>query len=62
MNYNSLFFFFLLIGTAYAADRYKAHQVSREGTLLDDDSQPFTEYSAVEIYRELLEEKQGAVP
>lgn len=58
----TLFFFFLLIGTAYAADRYKAHQVSREGTLLEDDSQPFTEYSAIEIYKELLEEKQGTMP
>jgi len=58
----TLSFFFLLIGSAYAADRYKAHQVAQETTLLDDESTPFSEWSALEIYKELIEEKQGNSP
>jgi len=57
----TLSFFFLLIGSAYAADRYKAHQDAQETTLLEDD-QPFSEWSALEIYKELIEEKQGNGP
>jgi len=57
----TLLFFFLLIGSAYAMDRYKAHQVAQDTTLLEDD-QPFSEWSALEIYKELIEEKQGNTP
>tara|TARA_B110000285_G_scaffold229415_1_gene294095 strand:- start:1758 stop:2525 length:768 start_codon:yes stop_codon:yes gene_type:complete len=58
----TLSFFFLLIGSAYAMDRYKAHQVAQETTLLEEESTPFSEWSALEIYKELIEEKQGNSP
>lgn len=57
----TLVFFFLLIGSAYAMDRYKAHQVAQETTLLAEET-PFSEWSALEIYKELIEEKQGQSP
>ena len=44
-------------------DRYKAHQVAQDNALLgEDDSTPFSEWSALEIYKELIEEKQGNSP
>jgi len=57
----TLVFFFLLIGSAYAMDRYKAHQVAQDTTLLEEET-PFSEWSALEIYKELIEEKQGNSP
>jgi solute carrier family 8 (sodium/calcium exchanger) len=58
----TLSFFFLLIGFAYAADLQTAKQVAIEkaenGEGSDDDA-PIVEFTALEIYRELLNEKKG---
>jgi hypothetical protein len=60
----TLFFFFLLIGTAWAADKYKENQVAQEkaNTGISEDNKPVIEYSAVDIYRELINEKNGMAP
>ena len=57
-------FFFLLIGFSYSADKYKANQVAKEKNLLDgegegDNAISTIEFSALEIFRELVKEKQG---
>jgi len=56
-------FFFILIGTAFGMDKYKAMQVAAEkianGDKKGDDDAPLIAYSAIEIYRELIDEKQG---
>ena len=56
----TLAFFFILIYTAYCMDRWKQNKDEAANSLLAaDDEKPFIEYSALEIYRELIEEKQG---
>jgi solute carrier family 8 (sodium/calcium exchanger) len=53
-------FFFVLIGLSYAADRYKAKKDEAESELVDADGMAhYVEYKPVEIYRELMNEKQG---
>ena len=58
----TLVFFFLLIIFAYFADVYNAKKIS-EAKLLEgrenDDDKPTIEFEAIEIYRELLNEKKG---
>jgi len=53
----TLGFFFVLIFLSWLADKYK----SRKDALLkqDDEDLPFIEYQAVDIYRELINEKKG---
>lgn len=50
--------FFVLIGLAFAADKYKTMQDAKvsEGK---EDEPPAIEYAAVEIFRELINEKNG---
>lgn len=51
-------FFFILIILAFAADKYKASQAAKE----DKDKEPeipIIEYSAMDIYRTLINEKNG---
>jgi len=59
-------FFFVLIGSAFGMDKYKAMQVDKEkklqmkeGEVEEDDNAPVIEYTPVEIYKELISEKQG---
>ena len=57
----TLVFFFVLIGSAYGMDKHKAIQIEKQkkeaGANEEDE---FTiAYSPVEIYRELIDEKQG---
>lgn len=52
----TLAFFFLLIGMAYGADRYNSGGVEPEA---DADHKIVVDYSAVEIYRELINEQRG---
>ena len=48
---------------AFGADKYKSIQTEKEkllsGNQVDDDSQPVIEYSAIEIYRTLIKEKDN---
>lgn len=57
----TLFFFFLLIGMAFAADKY--NRIKQEAEALakgeKEENKPMIEYAAVEIYRELISEKNG---
>lgn len=50
-------FFFILIVIAFGADRYKASQEKGEEGEALDDGKLFIEFSALEIYRELIKEK-----
>lgn len=49
-------FFFLLIIMAFGADKYNS---SKEGGDMGEQEKLLSEYQAVEIYRELIREKQG---
>ena len=58
-------FFFVLLGTAFAADRYNASRTGEgdgEGDPLAEGNDLVIEFSALEIYRELIKEKQGEKP
>ena len=55
-------FFFLLILMAWGADKWKSMQVEKERLLAGlgaDDDKPVIEYQAIDIYRELIAEKNG---
>jgi len=52
--WTTLAYFFILIILAFLADRYKASQVKKE-----EQTQHFTPYSAMEIYRDLINEQKG---
>ena len=52
----TLIYFFILIGLSYGADVYKASQSQKEE---EEANKPVIEYQAVEIYRELIAEKNG---
>ena len=54
----TLGFFFVLIIMAFAADKYNS---SKEGKKTDDDK-IVVDFSAMEIYRELIAEKKGEKP
>lgn len=51
----TLTFFFLLIGMAYAADRYNQSKQNKE----EESNKLVVEFSAIEIYKELINEKKG---
>jgi len=54
-------FFFVLVGLAWACDRFKERQMQKlKGKEVENS--PVIEYSAVEIYRELIDDKQGRNP
>jgi solute carrier family 8 (sodium/calcium exchanger) len=58
----TLIFFFVLIGSAFGMDKYKAMQVEKEkqqNGSADEKAPPVSRYSAKEIYEELISEKQG---
>ena len=50
-------FFFILIAIAFGMDRYKASQSKGEEGEALDDGKLFIEFSALEIYRELIKER-----
>jgi high-affinity Fe2+/Pb2+ permease len=55
-------FFFVFIGAAYAADRYKAKSEEKQKMLDGEDPKDalvHVDFSAIELYRELVKEKQG---
>jgi Ca2+/Na+ antiporter len=55
-------FFFLLILMAWGADKWKSMQAEKERLLAGlgaDDDKPVIEYQAIDIYRELIAEKNG---
>ncbi len=55
-------FFFALIIMAFLADKYKASKEHEQKLLngeKDDDDKPVIEFQALEIYRELINEKKG---
>jgi len=55
-------FFFVLIGSAYGMDKYKAMKVAKEKLLSGDkeeEQKPLINHTAQEIYRELIDEKLG---
>lgn len=54
-------FFFILVGIAFGADKYTAYQEEKEGKKEEDDK-PVIEYSAYEIYKDLLIEQRGNAP
>lgn len=61
----TLSFFFVLVGLAFGFDKYTAMQADKEKSakgLLETDAPPVIEYSAVEVYRELIEDKKGMAP
>jgi len=50
--------FFVLVGLSYMADRFKNKKTEDEKLLTTNkDEVPFIEYTALEIYKELLVEK-----
>jgi len=51
-------FFLILIVLAYAADRYTAAEAGKQ----EEESAPVIEYSAYEIYKDLLLEQRGGAP
>jgi solute carrier family 8 (sodium/calcium exchanger) len=51
-------FFFILIALSFAADRYKASQ-NKSDDLVEADGMAYVQYKPMEIYRELIAEKQG---
>lgn len=53
----TLGFFFILVLMSFGADRYKASQVKEEV----EDDKPVIEFSAMDIYRTLINEKNGQV-
>lgn len=54
-------FFIILIGLAYGADRYTASENAKEDGA-EEDIKPVIEYSAYEIYRDLLMDQKGGAP
>lgn len=55
-------FFVALIVLAYGADRWTAKQEASNEPEKDDDQIPVIEYSAYEIYKDLLVEQKGGAP
>lgn len=55
-------FFFILVGIAFGADKYTAYQEEKEGKNKEEDDKPVIEYSAYEIYKDLLIEQRGNAP
>lgn len=53
----TLSFFALLIGFAFAADKYNGYKNGDEEE--EEETQQLIEYSTMEIYKELINEKQG---
>lgn len=53
----TLVYFFILISMAFAADRYTAKVNAQAGEQEDKDEPPVIEYSAYEIYKDLLVEQ-----
>lgn len=54
-------FFIILIVLAYGADRYTASENAKEDGA-EEDIKPVIEYSAYEIYRDLLMDQKGGAP
>jgi solute carrier family 8 (sodium/calcium exchanger) len=54
-------FFFILIITSYSADKYNQFKEEKEKKKqgVTEEAKPTTEYSPIEIYRELIAEKKG---
>jgi Ca2+/Na+ antiporter len=55
-------FFFVLVGLAWGFDRFKERQMQKLKKGSEETNTPTIEYSAVEIYRELIDDKKGLVP
>jgi len=55
-------FFFVLVGLAWGFDRFKERQMQRQNKGADTANAPTIEYSAVDIYRELIDEQKGLSP
>jgi solute carrier family 8 (sodium/calcium exchanger) len=56
----TLAFFFILIAMSYGADRYKNSTDKKEDELVEQDGMAhYVEYKPMDIYRELIAEKQG---
>jgi|APSaa5957512535_1039671.scaffolds.fasta_scaffold34141_4 hypothetical protein len=56
----TFFFFWALIAFAFGMDRYKASQEKKEGDA--ETGGVVIEYTAVEVFRELIDDKKGIVP
>jgi len=52
-------FFFILIGTAYAADRWKAYRDSKEGDGEEENLIQQADWTALEMYKNLIADKKG---
>lgn len=56
-------FFFVFIGAAFAADRFKASQEKKkelmEGNDMENMGIKAADFTAIELYRELIKDKQG---
>lgn len=55
----TFFFTFLLLGIAYTADRCNPANHEEEDDEKDSEQTPFISYSAAEIFKELIKEKQS---
>ena len=57
-------FFFVLVGLAWGLDRFKERQMQKQRKGKEDDGNRKIEieYSAVEIFRELIDDKRGQAP
>lgn len=62
----TLVFFVILISVAYGADRYTAkvdaEKEEAEGDKKDGEEVPYIEFSAYQIYKDLLVEQRGNAP
>ena len=58
----TLAFFFVLVGLAFGFDRFKERQMQKTKKGAEETDQPVIEYSAVEIFRELIDDQQGRNP
>jgi solute carrier family 8 (sodium/calcium exchanger) len=55
-------FFIILIVLAYGADRFTAKEAAKEEGAAEEENKPVIEYSAYEIYKDLLIEQKGGAP
>lgn len=57
----TLIFFFILIISAFAADKYREKNEAKNKVLNgeEEEDKPVIQYQAIEIYRELINEKKG---
>ena len=55
-------FFIILIVLAYGADRFTAKEAAKSEGAAEEENKPVIEYSAYEIYKDLLIEQKGGAP